>query len=193
MSQDIYYPKLVVVAAPSGAGKTTLCSLLLREFPDQFVLSISSTTRSPRPNEQNGREYHFLSVPAFKELIQKNRFAEWAMVHGNYYGTAKDTIEDAFRRGKSVILDIDVQGAANLKTAFPDRFVSIFVAPPDLKELEKRLRNRGTESEESLQRRLENAREEMRASKDFDHFIVNQDLQTAYSELRKFVQEKLRC
>ena len=134
-------PQLIVISAPSGAGKTTLCQKLLKDFPE-LVLSISSTTRAPRGSEQNGKEYLFLTPEEFKAQIAASRFAEWAQVHGNYYGTSKDVIERAFDSGKSVLLDIDVQGAESLRQAYPDQCHSIFIAPPSLMVLESRLRAR---------------------------------------------------
>jgi guanylate kinase len=175
---------LVVISAPSGAGKTTLCQKLLGELEKDLALSISSTTRAPRGQERDGAEYFFLTVDQFKHGINQNAFAEWALVHGNYYGTAKKTIEEAFSRGKSVLLDIDVQGADLLKKAFPDRTVRIFIAPPNMQELEKRLRSRGTDPEETIQKRMKNAREEMLKSSEFDHVVVNDDFERAYSELK---------
>jgi guanylate kinase len=178
---------LVVISAPSGAGKTTLCQKLLGELEKELVLSISSTTRPPRGQERDGVEYYFLSVDQFKHGIAQGEFAEWALVHGNYYGTAKKTIESAFARGKSVLLDIDVQGADLLKKAFPDRTVRIFIAPPDMQVLEQRLRSRGTDPEETIQKRMKNAREEMLKSHEFDHVVVNDDFDRAYAELRSKV------
>ncbi len=175
-------PKLIVLSAPSGAGKTTLCLKLLRDFP-QLELSISTTTRAPRGLEKGGVDYHFVTQDHFKAQIAANRFAEWALVHGNYYGTSKDVIESAFGAGKSILLDIDVQGAASLKKAYPQECVSFFISPPSLVVLEQRLRSRGTDSEESIQKRLNNSREEMARAADFDHTIVNDELDRAYSEL----------
>lgn len=182
---------LLVISAPSGAGKTTLCQKLLQELSRELVLSISSTTRAPRGQERDGVEYHFLTHDQFKRGIDQGEFAEWALVHGNYYGTAKKTIEDAFSRGKSVLLDIDVQGADSLKKTYPDRNLLIFIAPPDMQELEKRLRARGTDTEETIQKRMTNAHEEMAESKKFDHVIVNDNFDRAYTELKQKVEGAL--
>jgi guanylate kinase len=184
-------PKLVVISAPSGGGKTTLCNRLLQDFPE-LTLSISSTTRAPRGQEQDGREYFFLSRGAFEQQIREGRFAEWAEVHGNLYGTSKTVLEGAFARGQSVLLDIDVQGAASLALAYPGRCVRYFVAPPSLEALEARLRARGTETDASVRRRLENARAEMARAGEFDSLIVNDDLERAYSELCGLVKKDLR-
>lgn len=163
--------------------------MLLDEFP-ALVLSISSTTRSPRGAEKNGVEYFFLTREDFEKQIQQGRFAEWASVHGNYYGTSKSVIEEAFRKNQSVLLDIDVQGAEQLSRSFPEHCRRIFITPPTLAELEKRLRARGTDSEETIQKRLRNASQEMEASKTFDHIIVNDSLDRAYSELRSILENQ---
>lgn len=183
--------KLIVVSAPSGAGKTTLCQRLLADF-SELVLSISSTTRSPRGKEVHGREYFFLSPDEFRDEIAQNRFAEWALVHGNYYGTSKNTIEAAFQRGKSVLLDIDVQGAASLRKSYPKQSLLVFVSPPDLDALEKRLRGRGTDSEETIRKRLENAKTEMARIQEFDHVVVNDEIERAYQELKMIVSRFLK-
>ena len=184
-------PKLVVISAPSGAGKTTLCQRLLKDFPDQLTLSISSTTRAPRGQEQDGREYHFLTREEFEKQMSQNLFAEWAKVHGNYYGTSRAVVEAAFKRGLSVLLDIDVQGASSLHKSFPGRCLRIFISPPDLKTLEARLRARGTESEESLAKRMRNAEAEMARAVEFDAVILNDELDRAYGELKQRVAEAL--
>jgi len=180
-------PYLIVISAPSGAGKTTLCRRLLDDFPS-LLLSISSTTRPPRGTERHGHEYFFLTVQEFEDQIQRGCFAEWARVHGNYYGTSKAVIENAFLDGKSVLLDIDVQGAEKLKLAFPTQCYRIFITPPSLAELEFRLRARGTETEETIQKRLKNAQVEMATSKDFDYIVVNDSLDRAYMELKTLLK-----
>jgi guanylate kinase len=182
--------KLFVISAPSGAGKTTLCQRMLQTFPE-LVLSISSTTRRPRGQEQNGKEYFFISAEEFQEKVRKKRFAEWALVHGNYYGTSLDQIDQVFSRGQSIVLDIDVQGADSLKKAYPGRTCLIFIAPPSMQELEFRLRARATDSEETIQKRLTNAREEMARSSDFDYVIVNDSLARASKELEDIVRKEL--
>lgn len=179
-------PKLVVVAAPSGAGKTTICQRLLLDYKD-LVLSISSTTRPPRGTEKNGVEYFFVTPEEFKNEIEKGFFAEYALVHGNYYGTSKKAIELAFQQGNSVLLDIDVQGAASLKKAFQDRCISIFVAPPSLEVLEARLRARATDSEETIQKRIQNARNELLEAPKFDLQVINDDLNRAYEEIKHWL------
>lgn len=184
-------PKLIVVSAPSGAGKTTLCQMLLRDFPDRLVLSISSTTRPPRGDERNGREYFFLSREEFERSIREGRFAEWARVHSHFYGTSKEVIERSFSEGKSVLLDIDVQGAMSLARAYPGSCHRIFIVPPDMATLEGRLRSRGTESEDAIQRRLENARAELARREEFDRTVVNDTLDRAYLELKRIIEDLL--
>ncbi|MDR3607205.1 MAG: guanylate kinase [Oligoflexia bacterium] len=184
-------PKLIVISAPSGTGKTTLCARLLKDLSSMLTLSISSTTRPPRGKEQHGIEYFFLSTQDFEVAIQRGHFAEHARVHDNYYGTSRDAIESNWKQGKSVLLDIDVQGAASLKKAYPDETVRIFIAPPSLEALEQRLRKRGTDPEETIQKRLKNAEKEMSHMKRFDYVIVNDDLERAYRQLRDIVAQEI--
>ena len=181
---------LFVISAPSGAGKTTLCQKLLEDF-STLTLSISSTTRAPRGTEQHGIDYYFMSPDEFKKEIEAGQFAEWALVHGNYYGTSKKVIQDAFLSGKSVLLDIDVQGAEQLKKTFPKECLKFFIAPPSLSELEARLRKRGTDSEESIQKRLKNAKMEIEEGRHFDHVIINDSFDRAYTELQSIVRRYL--
>ncbi len=182
--------KLIVLSAPSGAGKTTLCKKLLSDFP-KLEISISCTTRPPRGKELHGKDYYFLSQEDFKKRIDSNRFAEWALVHGNYYGTSKESIEKTFEKNKAVLLDIDVQGAESLKRAYQKDCFLIFIAPPSMSILERRLRSRGTENEESIQKRLRNAAQEMKSMERFDCIIVNDDFDAAYHELHAVVQNQL--
>ncbi|MBY0470864.1 guanylate kinase [bacterium] len=184
--------KLFILSAPSGAGKTTLCSRLLEEFPDQLVLSISSTTRKPRGQEKDKVEYHFIGKDDFERQIKIGRFAEWALVHGNYYGTSMDQVDHAFNAGKSLLLDIDVQGAHSLRQKFKSQCVTFFIAPPNFKALEERLRKRGTETETSILKRLENAQHEMKQAPLFDHQILNDDLDQAFQELKTIVAGHLK-
>lgn len=176
--------KLIILAGPSGGGKTTFSQRLAKEFPDQLQLSISSTTRSPRPNEKEGREYFFLSTEEFKKEIQAGHFAEWAEVHGKYYGTSKTFIEQTLQKGRSVLLDIDVQGAASLRKSFPHDCLGFFIMPPSVEELRKRLTSRGTESSEALSLRIQNAENEMKRKDEFDFLIINDHLDRAYEEIK---------
>lgn len=184
-------PKLIVISAPSGAGKTTLCQRLLKDF-NELTLSISSTTRAPRGTEKHGQEYFFLSKTEFESQIQGGRFAEWAQVHGNYYGTSKEVIEKAFKAGKSVLLDIDVQGSDSLRKAFPKECYTIFIAPPSLQTLEQRLRARKTDSEETIRKRVRNASDEMRRMSEFHQVVINDQFEPAYAELHAIVEAQLR-
>ncbi len=183
-------PILIVISAPSGAGKTTLCSRLLATRSD-VRLSISTTTRAPRGKEKEGREYHFTDNPTFEAMIQQGAFAEWARVHGYYYGTSMQTIDRAFQDGYHVLLDIDVQGADSLRKAYGPRCYTVFVSPPDLAVLESRLRSRGTDSEEVIQKRMKNARREMEAAPLFDRIIINDDLNRACSELLQAIETRI--
>lgn len=177
---------LVTVTAPSGAGKTTLVRELLRHDPN-VRLSISYTTRAPREGEENGREYHFIETGRFLEMRDAGGFAEWAEVHGNYYGTSCDWLNEQLGAGRDTMLEIDWQGARQVREAFPES-ISVFVLPPSLGELENRLRGRGTDSEEIIVRRLQAALGEMRHVREFDYVIINKCLPDAIEELAAVVQ-----
>jgi len=185
-----YKKQFVALASPSGGGKTTLCKMLLKKYSDT-CLSISFTTRLPRGEERDGVDYHFVSQEKFQALIQKQELVEWAEVHGKYYGTSKKYLEDRSAEGKIVLLDIDVQGVDSLKRIFGDRCLSFFILPPSIQELEARLRARNTESEEKLQQRLRNAEKEISRSKDFDHQIVNKELNQSFLELCKIFEREV--
>ncbi len=175
-------PKLVILSAPSGAGKTTLCSRLL-QYDLSLVLSISFTTRKPRGSEMNGKEYHFVTQEHFETMISQGHFAEYARVHDNYYGTSKTLIEQNLKAGKSVVLDIDYQGALNLKAQFPKESILVFIEPPSLEILEKRLRDRQTEPTLVIQKRIKNAKVELEQKHHFDVVIQNNDLDEAFQRL----------
>src|SRR5574343_437722 len=176
---------LYVVAAPSGAGKTTLVRMLL-ESESAVHLSISFTTRSPRPGEQNGREYHFIDAETFRGMISRGEFLEWAEVHGNFYGTSKKWIADQLAGGNDVLLEIDWQGAQQVRQLFPEA-IGIFILPPSMEELTRRLTGRGTDSAEVISRRLAAAQAEMRHVGEFDYVIINDRLEQALDELRAVV------
>jgi guanylate kinase len=178
---------LIVVSAPSGAGKSSLCARLLHDHSDRLSLSISTTSRAPRGQEVHGKEYFFASPEEFKTRIHQNDFAEWALVHGNYYGTSKSTLRSFWSHRKHVLLDIDVQGSETLRNGFPERCFTVFIAPPSLEVLEQRLRGRGTEAEEAIQKRMKNAVSEMAQQDRFDLVIVNDDFESAYQNLDKAV------
>ena len=177
---------LFVVAAPSGAGKTTLVRMLL-EQESSVHLSISFTTRGPRPGEQNGREYHFVDTVEFQSMIARQEFLEWAEVHGNFYGTSKKWIADQLMAGHDVLLEIDWQGAQQVRKLFPDA-IGIFILPPSMDELTRRLTGRGTDSADVIARRLSAAQAEMRHVGEFDYVIINDQLALALEELRAVVR-----
>ena len=179
--------KAFVFIAPSGGGKSTLLKKLRADFP-QFVESISCTTRGPRAGEQHGVQYFFISKPEFEEKISRGDFIEWAKVHENYYGTSKDFVEREIAQGSIILLDIDVQGADAVKRIFGNEAYAIFIAPPSFEVLEQRLRARGTDSEETIQVRLKNAKNEMARQNDYDYCIINDDLERAYQQLRGRVE-----
>lgn len=172
----------LVICAPSGTGKTTLVKRLLSHF-SQFSFSVSCTTRAPRPGETPGVDYDFVSKEEFLKRRESGYFAEWAEVHGNYYGTPLETTRKLLAKGHDVLFDIDVQGAMQLRDTIAGAHF-IYILPPSRTELERRLRNRGTESEESLARRLLAAKRELSEAECFDTLIVNDDLETAWEELR---------
>ncbi len=170
-----------VLCAPSGTGKSTLLERLRKEFP--LFFSVSCTTRAPRPGEVNGRDYHFISREEFLQRRDQGYFAEWAQVHGNLYGTPLEEVRRNLKEGRDVLFDIDVQGAAQLAVSLPES-VLVFMFPPSLGELRRRLEGRGTESPERLELRLGAARGEISQARWFQHWIVNQDLDQAYGQLR---------
>ena len=172
---------LYVVAAPSGAGKTTLVKKLLKAMP-QVRLSISFTTRAPRAGEVDGLAYNFTDADTFRSMIGRGEFLEWAEVHGNFYGTSKTWICERMAAGDDVLLEIDWQGAQQVRALFPEA-VGIFILPPSLEELDRRLNGRGTDSEEVISRRLAAAQAEMRHVGEFDYVIINDDLGQALADL----------
>jgi guanylate kinase len=182
--------KLIIIAAPSGSGKTTIVKELLSFEDLNLGFSISSTTRTKRKNEIDGKDYHFISVADFKEKIQNNDFIEWEEVYKNvYYGTAKSEIQKLNSEGKSIVFDIDVVGGLNLKTQFPKTSVSIFIRPPSLIELKKRLMDRKTESQESIEFRLDKAIKELEYSNKYDFVIVNDNLDLAIKEVKNIIYQ----
>jgi guanylate kinase len=172
---------LFIVTAPSGAGKTTLVRGLLQRDA-RVQLSISYTTRSPRAGEQDGREYHFVDEPTFRALRDRGEFLEWAEVHGNYYATSRVWLRDQIAAGRDTLLEIDWQGAQQVRKVFPEA-VGVFILPPSMEELESRLRGRGTDSDEVISRRLLGARGEMRHVAEFDYVIINDEIDQALDDL----------
>jgi guanylate kinase len=185
--------KLVIITAPSGAGKTSITRHLLRTFPDQLSFSISAATRERRQYEKEGVDYYFMTVQEFQEKIQANSFIEWEMVYeGKYYGTLKSEIKRIWTEKKTPLLDIDVQGAIHVEEQNPENTLSLFIEAPSLKELEIRLRSRGTETPESITARLNKASYELSFKLHFDHIIVNKDLDLACKQAEIVVGEFLR-
>ena len=174
---------LLVVSSPSGAGKTTLCKRLRREFP-QLGFSVSYTTRAPRTGETDGVEYNFIDRDRFQEMVGNDEFAEYAMVHGNMYGTSARQVSDALEGGQDLLFDIDFQGGRQLRNRFRDEVVLVFILPPSLRELERRLRQRATDADEVIQQRLKVARSELAHYDEYDYLIMNDDLDRAYDALR---------
>ncbi len=175
---------VLLISGPSGCGKSTICKQLLED--DQVVFSVSATTRAPRPGEVDGQHYHFLSVDEFKARIEAGDFVEHAEVHGNMYGTLRAPMREAIAAGKTYLVEIDVQGALQLKALQVDG-IYVFVAPPSFEVLRQRLSGRGTETPEVLERRLKKAEDEYRERVKYDHIVVNDDLDRAVTEIRKIV------
>lgn len=177
---------LLVLSAPSGAGKTTLARMLEREFPGA-EFSISYTTRAPRGAEQNGVDYHFVSVDRFTQMIDANEFVEWADVHGHYYGSSKQVVAQSWQPAGIGVFDIDVQGGTSIKRKYPDA-VCIFILPPSMQELERRLRGRGTDTDDVIKRRMLAARAECeKGVRDYDYLVINDRLEDAFQQLRSIV------
>ncbi len=181
--------KLIIFSAPSGSGKTTIVHYLLEQIPE-LAFSISATSREPRGNEKHRSDYYFLSDYEFKARVENNEFLEWEEVYnGTRYGTLKAEVERLWEKGKHVIFDIDVVGGLNLKNQFPDRALAVYVKAPSIAELERRLRNRGTETDEKIEMRLRKAEEEAQRAPEFDLVIVNDALDRAKNEALEVVRE----
>ena len=181
---------LFTVSAPSGAGKSSLIAALLKADPT-IRLSISTTTRQPRPGEVDGREYHFTTVEAFRKSIEAGEFLEHALVHDNYYGTSRVKVLELLQAGNDVLLEIDWQGALQIREQFPDT-VSLFILPPSIAELENRLNKRGQDSQETIKRRIQGAALEISHASDFDYVIINNDFDLALKQLSAVI-ESARC
>jgi guanylate kinase len=181
---------LIVIVAPSGTGKSTMIKRLRNDFPS-LVESVSYTTRPIRPGEVEGKSYFFISREEFLKMRERNDFLEWAEVHGNFYGTSKKFVEDSLNEGKHLLFDLDVQGTDSIKAYFGNRANVIFISPPSIEELEKRLRNRGTEDTQVINIRLNNAQKELLRKNDFDFLIYNDDIENAYKGLSEITQKIL--
>jgi guanylate kinase len=175
-------PLLIIISSPSGAGKTTLCHKLLDEF-NNLRFSTSHTTRKPRLGEVDGKDYFFVREDEFESMIENELFIEWAYVHGNRYGTARAEVRVAATAGKDLLFDVDFQGAQQIKDQYPNA-IGVFVLPPSIQELQNRLRARGTETPESLDRRFKAALEEIANHHLFDYLVVNDNLEAAYDQIR---------
>lgn len=181
-TQECHQPgKLLVLTGPSGVGKGTLVRALLQRHP-QLYLSISVTTRSPRSDEIDGKHYYFVSRSQFEQMVAQGELLEWAEFAGNYYGTPRQAVEEQIKAGKWVLLEIELEGARQIRSSFPHA-LRIFILPPSLAELEHRLRDRGQDSEEAIARRLRRAQEEITAASEFDFEIINDDLETALNSI----------
>ena len=180
--------KLVVVSAPSGTGKGTVINKLLKERPE-FAFSVSATTRNPRPGEKDGLEYHFLTHQRFRDMISNNEFLEYAEYVGEFYGTPDKPIRDNLDSGKIIILDIEVQGAKQVMQKKPDA-ITIFIVPPNMEELENRLRGRGTDSEEKLAARLKRAAAELEEQSHYDYIVVNDNVSRTVSEILSIIDRE---
>lgn len=184
--------KIIILASPSGGGKSTMAKKLLEDF-DRMKFSVSATTRLPRQGEVDGREYHFLTKDDFKSRIDEDKFLEWEeFYNGTMYGTLKAHVESELEKGYFIMLDVDVLGALNVKEMYDDQALTIFIKPPSIDILEQRLRNRGTESEESLSLRLERAKTEIEYANKFDVVVVNDKLDAAYSEIKSAVEQFIK-
>jgi guanylate kinase len=184
--------KLIIITAPSGAGKTSITHHLMKTFP-KLAFSISAATRSSRGNEKNGVDYHFMSVDDFKNKIQHNEFVEWEMVYeGKYYGTLKTELERIWQQNKIPVLDIDVKGAIHVQQQYPQSSLSLFIQTPSVEELKKRLESRGTETPESLAARVNKAAYELSFKDQFNKLITNDELQRACTEAEDIVAEFIK-
>lgn len=190
MNNELLKGKLIVIVAPSGTGKSTMIKRLKHDYPN-IVESVSYTTRPIRPGEIHGLSYFYISREEFIVKKDNNEFLEWAEVHGNFYGTSKAFVEQCLAEGKHVLFDLDVQGVDSIKLHFGSVANVIFIAPPSVEELEKRLRHRGTESTQVINLRIMNARNELLRKDDFDFLILNDDIDNAYERLKEITQKIL--
>lgn len=188
MSMNTKRGKVVIIVAPSGSGKSTIVKRLMSEIPN-LRFSVSATTRNPRKGEENGRDYYFLSREEFDRRIKEGDFLEWEEFYGGKrYGTLRSDVENLLDKGYFCLLDIDVKGALNVKEIFKENSIGIFIKPPSLEVLKKRLELRGTESPESLKERLDRAKMEMQYENSFDYCVVNDDFETAYAQVKQILE-----
>lgn len=184
--------KVIIFSAPSGSGKSTIVSHILKLHPE-MEFSVSATSRAPRGQERNGIEYHFFTADEFRKMIAEDKFVEYEEVYaGSFYGTLKSEVQRIWDKGHVIIFDVDVKGGVNLKKYFGDKALSVFIQAPSVEELQKRLVARGTDSAEAIAKRVAKASEEMTYADKFDHILVNDDLQKAYAEAEKVVDDFLQ-
>lgn len=184
--------KVIIFSAPSGSGKSTIVSHILKLHPE-MEFSVSATSRAPRGQERNGIEYHFFTADEFRKMIAEDRFVEYEEVYaGSFYGTLKSEVQRIWDKGHVIIFDVDVKGGVNLKKYFGDKALSVFIQAPSVEELRKRLVARGTDSAEAIAKRVAKASEEMAYADKFDYILVNDDLQKAYAEAEKVVDDFLQ-
>jgi guanylate kinase len=185
-----HQPFLIIISSPSGAGKSTLCRMIIQNDP-LIKLSVSSTTRMPRPQEKDGSDYHFIDKNKFDSMVQNREFLEYAEVFGNYYGTPKKVVDEELKKGNCVLFDIDWQGARSIKEKFDkNSVISIFILPPSMKELERRLRARASDPEEILQDRMRKAQSEISHFLEYDLVLINDDLNNTYQKIRSIIETK---
>ncbi len=184
--------KIIIITAPSGSGKTTIVKRLLESYP-KLAFSISACTRNPRAGEQHGKDYYFLKEEDFVQQVKEDAFIEWEMVYtGKYYGTLKSELQRIWDEGRYPLVDIDVQGALNIKQKYPDDSISLFIQAPSMEELERRLVNRGTENEHTLKERLDKAADELTYAPKFDRIVVNDQLDRAVEEIKSIIENFIK-
>jgi guanylate kinase len=179
---------IIIISAPSGAGKSSICEAVLAEDKKNITYSVSYTTRSHRQGEKNGKNYYFISEDKFKQMIKEKKFAEWAKVHGNYYGTSKELLNEALSVGKNIILEIDVHGGASIKKQYPNNSCMIFIMTPDFKTLEKRLMVRNIDSKETISMRMLNAKKELKYLSRYEYLVINKKLDEAVNAVKTIIK-----
>ena len=185
--------KLIILSAPSGAGKSTIINELLKENEFSLEFSISACNRKPRQGETHGKEYYFLSSQEFKQKLENDEFLEWEEVYENhFYGTLKSEIDRIFSKGNNVIFDIDIAGGLNIKKQYSEKAISIFIMPPSVQELERRLRTRGTDSEENINKRVDKAKYEISFANKFDKIVINEQIEKAVEDTKKLISEFIK-
>ena len=186
--------KIIIITAPSGAGKTSITRHLLKTFPDKLAFSVSAATRQARDYENEGVHYYFISVEDFKNKIQQNKFVEWEMVYeGKYYGTLKSELERIWQLGKIPLLDVDVKGALQIQRQYSGTSLSLFIQPPSIDELKRRLESRGTETTDSIEARINKASFELSFSHQFDKLIINENFESACKAVEEIIKDFMRA